>query len=145
MQNVQRTNLRNIHDKFEQLSVVTEETSAENSEHSGQKGPSPVDHWNDFENDVIQPDQSYPIYSNIDRTKTLSSEDKMRYFSPIDPMNNFESLNCNQIGSEMVYPDYYNNTQFTNTSNGIANVQIGEQIGKFVSNFRFLYLKLGNR
>lgn len=118
-----------MHDKFEQLSVVTEETSAENSEHSIQQEPSPIGHWNDFENNIIQPDQSYPIYSNIDKTKTLPSEDKMRYFSPIDPMNNFEANHCNQIPSEMVYPDYYNSTQFTNTSNGVGNVQIGDQIG----------------
>lgn len=126
MQNVQRTNLRNIHDKFEQLSVVTEEASGENSEHSAQKVSPPISSWNDFESDVIQPDQSYPDYSSIDNTKKLSAEEKIHYCSQIDSLNNFEVSNCNQIPNEIVYPDYYNTVPFTTTSPSLSNIQFDE-------------------
>lgn len=130
IQNVQRTNLRNMHDKFEQLSVVTEEASGENSEHSAQKVSPPISSWNDFETDVIQPDQSYPDYSNIDSTKKLSTEEKSHYCSQTDSLNNFEVTNCNQIPNEMVYPDYYNSVPFTTTSPSLSNIQ-HDEIGKF--------------
>lgn len=120
-----------MHEKFEQLSVVTEETSAENSENSINKESSPVEQWNDFESNIIQPDQSYPIYSNIDKTKTLPSDDKMHFLSPIDPMNNFEANTCNQLPNEMVYPDYYNTVPFNNTSKEVADIKLEDKLGMY--------------
>lgn len=115
------------------MSVVTEETSAENSEHGARKSCSPVGEWNDFESNVIQPDQSYPDYSNLDKIKNITTENKLHYFSTNDPMNNFET-NCNQIDNEMIYPDYYNTAstlQFQNTPICTSMVQNVEQSGKF--------------
>lgn len=127
IQNVQRTNLRNIHEKFEQLSVVTEETSAENSEHSVHKFPSPDGIWNNIQSDVLSPDESYPEYTNMDNAKKYSLNDKTHYVLETDSLNHF-GIN-NQIRNEMVYPEYFNNVQFPNTTADVKNINPEGQIG----------------
>ncbi|KAJ8931384.1 hypothetical protein NQ314_015709 [Rhamnusium bicolor] len=77
IKNVQRTNLKNIQDQFDHLSVVTEETSADNSEQNSNRASLPNENWNNFEKDVIKPDQSYPDYKNITKSQTLPVQEKL--------------------------------------------------------------------
>lgn len=119
MKNVQRTNLRNIQDQFEQLSVVTEETSAENSEQS-----IPRDNWNKYEENVIQPDQSYPIYQNLEKSEMLPLSENVHFFSPIQPSQEYEEPHYAEMQDNIGYPPLYSSNQYTNMETNINSENV---------------------
>ncbi|CAH2005749.1 unnamed protein product [Acanthoscelides obtectus] len=96
MKNDQRTNMT-LKDRFDHLSVVTEETSAENSEPNSNGAQFISEAWDNFENDnVIKPDQSYPAYTNqrLCQPHTISTQAKVsqNFFTPIKPSNSQEQV-----------------------------------------------------
>lgn len=110
LENVQKTNLENIHREFDHLSVVPEE-STENSDKNSIRTSVPNDEWN-CEKDVIKPDQSYPLYQTINKTPTLPLKDRIpaNFFSPINVnknMNNYSPTQENHV----IYPnEFYRNS-----------------------------------
>ncbi|CAH1164779.1 unnamed protein product [Phaedon cochleariae] len=105
MKNVQRTNMKNIHEHFDLLSVVTEETSAENSELPSNRTSLA------YQETVLQPDQSYPDYQ-ISRSHTLPALEKSptHFFSPIQTSKSFDDNSFNhqiqgQLFPEEAYPE----------------------------------------
>ncbi|XP_018323612.1 uncharacterized protein LOC108735892 [Agrilus planipennis] len=91
--NVQKTSMGNFHKEFDHLSVVPEENSAENSERnsSSNRGSSCNDQW---DKDVIKPDQSYPYYENLSSKKDSSSNS---FFPQILPNQHYEEASNNQF------------------------------------------------
>ncbi|XP_023310807.1 uncharacterized protein LOC108904616 isoform X2 [Anoplophora glabripennis] len=98
IKNVQRTNLRNIKDQFDHLSVVTEETSAENSEQNSNRASLPKESWN-YDKDVIKPDQSYPEFKGMGKSQTLPVQDRAppNFFSSIQTSKSFDENQFNQV------------------------------------------------
>ncbi|KAL1500837.1 hypothetical protein ABEB36_006268 [Hypothenemus hampei] len=110
LKNVQKTNLKNIHDQFDHLSIVTEETSFDNSDknstntrHSLQNEPS--DNNILWDCNVIKPDQSYPIYTvqTNNRSCTLPNQTQINCFVPIQHSKSFDDSCFNQIQPEDLY------------------------------------------
>ncbi|GLV36758.1 uncharacterized protein CBL_02407 [Carabus blaptoides fortunei] len=94
IENVQKTTLNNLRTEFDHLSVVTEETSAENSDKNSNSAVSLKENmW-----DAIPPDQSYPNCATLSTSKSTLPIDQMpkHFFSPIKTSRSFE--NC--TGSE---------------------------------------------
>ncbi|KAJ8984040.1 hypothetical protein NQ317_012264 [Molorchus minor] len=119
IKNVQRTNLKNMQDQFDHLSVVTEETSAENSEQNSNRASLPNENWNHFEKDVIKPDQSYPIYENV-KSQTLPVQEKVpaNFFAPIKTSRSLDDDHFNQQ-TPTIYPgDFYDNSMVARDSVG---------------------------
>jgi hypothetical protein len=78
LQNVQKTNMKNLHAEFDHLSVVPEENSTENSDKTSNRASIPNDQWNC--DNIIKPDQSYPPYG---KASTLPTPPPKNFFSPI--------------------------------------------------------------
>ncbi|XP_030760269.1 uncharacterized protein LOC115885471 isoform X2 [Sitophilus oryzae] len=120
IQNVQKTNLKNLRNQFDHLSIVTEETSCENSDRNSVNTRQSVnnDHtdnlmWNYNDKEAIKPDQSYPVYGLVtqNRSQTLPNQANLNYFSPIQHSKSFDDNHFNQAHHEPIYPEeYYNPT-----------------------------------
>ncbi|XP_057651088.1 uncharacterized protein LOC130890783 isoform X2 [Diorhabda carinulata] len=123
MKNVQRTNLRNLQDQFDHLSVVTEETSAENSELHSNTGSVNKENWNDPV-DILQPDQSYPQYRCLAKSPTLPMADNIpvNFFTPIRNSKSFDAniQQCNDV----IYPEEFYNNQFRSSTSSMINQSI---------------------
>nr|CAH7746208.1 unnamed protein product [Callosobruchus chinensis] len=107
MKNDQRTNMT-LKDRFDHLSVVNEETSAENSDPNSNAGQFISEKWDNFENDnVIKPDQSYPAYTNqsLCQPHTISTQANVsqNFFAPIKSSSSHED---NQLHPDegVLYP-----------------------------------------
>ncbi|XP_076256716.1 uncharacterized protein LOC143194050 isoform X3 [Rhynchophorus ferrugineus] len=126
IQNVQKTNLKNIRNQFDHLSIVTEETSCENSDKNSVNTRQSVNNdqtdsmmWN-YDKDAIKPDQSYPAYEAImqNRSQTLPSQANMNYFSPIQHSKSFDENQFNQVHHQQtIYPEEYYNQSMTCQNN----------------------------
>ncbi|XP_049824601.1 dual specificity protein kinase splA isoform X2 [Aethina tumida] len=117
LENVQKTNLKNIHKDFDHLSVVPEEPSTENSDRTSARNSLPNDNW--YDNNVIQPDQSYPIYENVPKSRTLPVQDRSprHFFSPIQT-----SKSCDEMRTDQLYPgQYYSDADRNYVSKKIVN------------------------
>lgn len=111
IKNVQRTNLRNIKDQFDHLSVVTEETSAENSEHNSNRTSLPNENWN-YDKDIIKADQSYPEFQPMGKSHTLPVQERtpINFFSPIHSSKSFDDNQFNQVRDNVLdVPPYLGN------------------------------------
>lgn len=110
LQNVQKTNHLNMHDQFDHLSIVTEETSCENSERaprdsycsrqslSNDAGDTML--WNYNDKDAIKPDQSYPVYGSAiqpSRSQTLPNQAHFNCFAPIQHSKSFDDNHFSQV------------------------------------------------
>ena len=86
LENVQKTNLKNLHVEFDHLSVVPEENSTENSEKTSHRESIQNDAWI-TENNIIKPDQSYPSFETLSKSNTLPVQEKAprHFFGPITP------------------------------------------------------------
>ncbi|CAG9772726.1 unnamed protein product [Ceutorhynchus assimilis] len=133
LKNVQRTNMKNIRDQFDHLSIVTEETSCcENSDKNSTRHSFPNDQndnlmWTYDNNDVIKPDQSYPIYGTVvqqNKSQTLPNQNMpdMNYFTPIQHSKSCDDNHFNQVHQGPLYPgDFY--TPPLSCQNGIMDSQ----------------------
>lgn len=70
--------MKNLHAEFDHLSVVAEENSTENSDPNSNRTSMPNDQWN---SDIIKPDQSYPIYNKANTLPVCPPP--RNFFSPI--------------------------------------------------------------
>ncbi|XP_066251772.1 uncharacterized protein [Euwallacea similis] len=113
LKNVQKSNLKNIHDQFDHLSIVTEETcensdkNSSNNRHSLSNDQTVNMLWNYNDKDVIQPDQSYPVYGTViqNKSQTLPSPMHMNYFAPIQHSKSFDDNQFTQVRQEPLYPE----------------------------------------
>lgn len=110
IENVQKTNLKNLHVEFDHLSVVPEENSGENSDKN-----STHEQWNgNVEKDVLKADQSYPAYDNLNKSSTLPVTNRIQpkhFFSPIKRDNVDEENQT--LYPHQHYSDIYNPCKFT--------------------------------
>lgn len=105
--------------------MVPEENSTENSEKNSNRASLPNDVWTC---DVIQPDQSYPIYENVNSPKSAPAH----FFSPIPANKKYEECENDEFvcGPKDVYPNFpnyhqtaqhFNNQGFvTSTNQGVV-------------------------
>ncbi|XP_050301938.1 homeobox protein 4 isoform X3 [Anthonomus grandis grandis] len=117
LKNVQKTNLKNIRNQFDHLSIVTEETSCENSDRNSSvntrlsHGTDQNDMlWNYNDKDAIKPDQSYPVYDTVlpNKSQTLPNQMPMNYFAPIQHSKSFDDNHFHQFQQAPLYPeDFY--------------------------------------
>ncbi|KAJ8916608.1 hypothetical protein NQ315_000253 [Exocentrus adspersus] len=99
IKNVQRTNLRNIKDQFDHLSVVTEETSAENSEQNSNRASLPND-WNHYDAAAVRPLERVPLNFFSPMTTTSRSDS----FNNLDyPRDTFLSQKVVQTNANNFY------------------------------------------
>lgn len=143
LENVQKTNLKNFHTQFDHLSVVPEENSTENSEKNSNRASLPNDVWTC---DVIQPDQSYPIYENV---VNLPKTAPKHFFSPIPANKKYEECENDEFvcGPKDVYPnfpDYHQTAQhFGNQAFVVpANQEVVPLVGKHKTD---LIVKMDNQ
>ncbi|XP_050512489.1 uncharacterized protein LOC126888355 isoform X2 [Diabrotica virgifera virgifera] len=138
MKNVQRTNLKNLQDQFDHLSVVTEETSAENSDLHSNRASLNQDHWTNCE-DILKPDQSYPEFRSLAKSPTLPMSDNVpvNFFSPIRSSKSYDGIK--EQCDEVIYPGEIYNNQFRNSTGSMLDptVEINNEINNesnYVSN-----------
>lgn len=127
---MQRTNLRNIKDQFDHLSVVTEETSAENSEQNSNRASLPNENWN-YDKDVIKADQSYPEFKAMGKSHTLPVQERapVNFFSPIQTSKSFDDNHFNQVRDNVLDVPPYLGNPMTSRPNDLG-VQFGA-VGAF--------------
>ncbi|VEN42635.1 unnamed protein product [Callosobruchus maculatus] len=136
MKNDQRTNMT-LKDRFDHLSVVNEETSAENSEPNSNGGQFISEKWDNFENDnVIQPDQSYPAYTNqsLCQPHTISTQANVsqNFFAPIKPSSSHEDNQLHQVEGVLYPSEVYDD--FTSPMGNIPGFQEFQNIGDIEHN-----------
>ncbi|KAH1003068.1 hypothetical protein HUJ05_011012 [Dendroctonus ponderosae] len=116
LQNVQKTNhLTAIQDQFDHLSIVTEETSCDNSERNStntrQSLPNDASDsmlWNYNDRNAIKPDQSYPAYGSAiqpSRSQTLPNQVHFNCFAPIQHSKSFDDNHFSQVHQQPLYPE----------------------------------------
>lgn len=122
--------------------MVPEENSTENSEKNSNRASLPNDVWNC---DVIQPDQSYPIYENVNVPKSAPAH----FFAPIPANKKYEECENDEFmcGPKDVYPnfpDYHQTEQhFRNQGFGLmVNEEVVPVLGK---NKTDLIVKMDNQ
>lgn len=142
LENVQKTNLKNFHTQFDHLSVVPEENSTENSEKNSNRASLPNDMWTC---DVIQPDQSYPIYENVNSPKSAPAH----FFAPIPANKKYEECENDEFvcGPKDVYPNFpdYHQTAQHFGSQGLGVGLNQEVVGHFEKSKTDLIVKMDNQ
>ncbi|XP_074031976.1 uncharacterized protein isoform X2 [Leptinotarsa decemlineata] len=117
LKNVQRTNLKNMQVQFDHLSVVTEETSADNSELNSNRTSLIRENWTSCEDNILQPDQSYPDFGAPIKTQTIPEQTPLHFFSPIKQSKSFDDNHFYQM-QDVLYPgDFYDNQFRGSTGN----------------------------
>ncbi|CAG9853531.1 unnamed protein product [Phyllotreta striolata] len=135
LKNVQKTNLKNLQDQFDHLSVVTEETSAENSELHSNRVSLTKDTWSTTE-DILKPDQCYPDFITSAKSPTLPMADDVRvnFFSPIRTSQTYEDAQP-VADDEVIYPgEFYSDQQQFGSDDFVTQKMVKTNSNSFYQN-----------